>query len=179
VLYGSPSGLTTAGSQFWSQAGPIQGSPAPAHEFGFSLAAGDFNGDGRTDLGVGVPGQEVSGHAQAGASIVIYGSSSGLTAVGNQMWSLDSPGIFGRAEEADRCGFSLTAADFGRGSQADLAMGVPGEDIKYAKDAGGVSVIYGSPSGLAPAGNQYWHQGIHGIIGRAFPGDQFGYSLGP
>ena len=44
------------------------------------VAAGDFNGDGFDDLAVPVPNQDVSGAADAGAVIIMYGSATGITA---------------------------------------------------------------------------------------------------
>jgi hypothetical protein len=95
---------------------------------------------------------------------VIYGSPRGLTAAGNQFWTQDSPGILGVGESdtptfiGDGFGEALGVANFGKGSQADLAVGVPGEDVGTIVDAGAVNVLYGSPSGLTAAGNQLWHQ---------------------
>ena len=55
----------------------------------------------------------------AGAVNVLYGTLfSGLTSLNNQIWSQDSPGIDGMAEQSDAFGFPLTAGDFdgdGRG----------------------------------------------------------------
>jgi hypothetical protein len=61
--------------------------------FGGSLAAGDFNGDGRDDLAVSVPFEalnDVFGVIPgAGAVNAIYGASTGLsaTAVSDQFWT--------------------------------------------------------------------------------------------
>ncbi len=72
-------------------------------QFGSSLATGDFDGDGFDDLAIGVPAESL-GEAPdpivpgAGAVAVLYGSASGLTAVGNQLWSQDSSGILESAQ---------------------------------------------------------------------------------
>ena len=53
----------------------------------------DFNNDGFADLAVGVPGEDIGSVTDAGAVHIIYGSSSGLTAAGNKVWSQASAGI--------------------------------------------------------------------------------------
>jgi hypothetical protein len=63
----------------------LLGTAACGDYFGASLAVGDFNGDSYVDLAVGIPGAAVSGHANAGAVHVIYGSSTGLTTTGDQL----------------------------------------------------------------------------------------------
>ncbi len=105
---GSAGGLTAVRNQFWHQYVP--GLESVAHEdgnFGFALGSGDFNGDGADDLAIGVVGQQVSGELRAGAVTIIYGSGTGLTEVGNQVWHQDSPGIEGIAEPFDSFGFAL------------------------------------------------------------------------
>jgi hypothetical protein len=61
ILYGTDSGLTSAGSQTFSQ--NTEGMPNEAEEFdhfGGAIAAGDFNGDGFSDLANSAP-HETSG----------------------------------------------------------------------------------------------------------------------
>ena len=48
------------------------------------------------------------------------------------------------------------------------------EDIGAVVDAGAVSVLYGSGSGLTAAGDQFWHQGMAEVTGKAEAGDIFG-----
>ena len=56
MLYGSASGLTGTGSQaFWQGAGGVAGRPESFDNFGWTLAAEDFNNNGVADLAVGVP----------------------------------------------------------------------------------------------------------------------------
>ena len=90
--------------------------PTLASAAGSSSTAGrsvraDFNGDGRSDLAVGVPFEDfASGKINDGAVNVIYGTGAGLASPGNQVWGQDSPGIAGVAESGDQFGLSLTAA---------------------------------------------------------------------
>ena len=111
----------------------------------------DFDGDGRGDLAVGVPGEKGS----SGGVNVIYGSNAGLTATGNQFFSqagdvLDTP------EMNDNCGAAVTAGDFNGDGFGDLAMGCPGEDIGGSADMGAVNILYGSVNGLTVTGNQFF-----------------------
>jgi hypothetical protein len=50
------------------------------------VAKGDFNGDGYADLAIGEPDAMIGGLASAGDVIVVYGSASGLTNTGKQLW---------------------------------------------------------------------------------------------
>ncbi len=79
---------------------------------------------------------------------MIYGSNSGLTATGDQIWHQDSFGMEGIAEAFDRFGSSLTVGDFNNDGKDDLAIGVPGEDIGNITNAGATNILYGSASGL-------------------------------
>src|SRR5919197_316629 len=106
VLYGSPSGLTRI-DQFWTQDATGSDPAEAGDEFGSAVATGDFNGDGFTDLAVGVPLEDVGATLDAGAVNVLYGSPTGLTATGDQFWTQDSTGVADSAEAGDEFGLSL------------------------------------------------------------------------
>ncbi len=161
----------------WSQGSEgITGTPEAGDLFGYSLAAADFNGDGFTDLAIGVPFEDQAA-TNDGAVNVIYGAPGGLSAAGNEVWSQGGEGVAGTAEAGDQFGYSLAAGNFGNGPQADLAIGVPFEDQAATND-GAVNVIYGAATGgLGVAGNEVWSQGGEGVAGTPEAGDQFGYSL--
>ncbi len=178
VLHGSAAGLTAAGDQLWHQnTGGIQGVAEARDLFGGSLASGDFNGDGREDLAIGVRWEDIGNISDAGAVNVIYGSAARLTASGDQLWHQNTCGIQGVAEAGDLFGDSLAGGDFNGDGRDDLAIGASGEDIRTISDAGAVNVIYGSGSGLTAGGDQVWHQDIPGVLGLAEAGDLFGDSV--
>ena len=95
---------------------------------------------------------------------------------GNQLWHQNSDGIVEGAEESDFFGQALATGDFNSDGFADLAIGVPLEDIGGTL-GGAVNVIYGGPDGLAVTGNQIWHQDSDGIAGRAEEADFLGCAL--
>ncbi|GAA2102813.1 hypothetical protein GCM10009841_19540 [Microlunatus panaciterrae] len=182
VIYGSAAGLTATGNQLWSQASPgIAGTPEAGDGFGGSLAAGSLDGKVSDALAIGVPGEGIDGRANAGAVNVVYGSSNGLRAVGNQFWSQSSRGVPGVPEANDGFGSGLAIGNFGRNVEgrayADLAIGVPLESVGRAWEAGSVTVIYGSPSGVRGAHSRVLTQATPGVPGQPEEQDRLGTAL--
>jgi FG-GAP-like repeat len=94
ILYGTASGLTGTGSRLFTQDSPGVGSSAEGEDdFGWTIAAGDFDGDGFADLAVGVWRENVGAAANGGAVNVLYGTTGGLTGSGSQLFTQDSPGV--------------------------------------------------------------------------------------
>jgi hypothetical protein len=178
VLYASAFGLSADGNAFFSQDNLV-GTPQVNDHFGFSLVAADLGNGPEDDLAIGVPFEdEVGGIGDAGAVNVVYGAVDGLSTTGNQFWHQDSNLITGVAEPGDQFGYALAAADFGNGSHADLAVGVPNQaDPNGTLGAGAAHVFYGTAGGLSGVNSEYWSQNTLGVIGVAGGGDQFGFSL--
>jgi hypothetical protein len=75
IVYGSSGGVTTKGSQRFSEAqtAALVGAATETDHLGAPLAAGDFNGDGRADLAIGIPDDLVIDMDMAGSVVVIFG----------------------------------------------------------------------------------------------------------
>ena len=117
--------------------------------FGFSLAGGDFNRDGYTDLAIGVRGETVNSVGGAGAVAVLHGSPGGLDTAKNYLLTQNDVVAGGNpAELSDHFGSSLAVGDFNGDSFVDLAIGVPHEDIGTYIDAGMVNILFGSNAAL-------------------------------
>ena len=187
VLYGSSGvGLTAAENQRFAQE-DFEDVSAPDDHFGQAVAAGDFNGDGYSDLAVGAPGKDKGAATDAGKVYVLLGSSAGLTTAGSQIWSQPGVAAISGAETDDRFGSALAAGNFNGDADGshgidDLAVGAPGEDLPLISgavvDAGQVSVLYGSTGGgLTLADDQLWHQNSLNIDDTAEAQDHFGATL--
>jgi hypothetical protein len=180
VLYGAARGLSTYSSRtrYWNQ--NSEGMPdaaEPGDDFGTSLAAGDFDGDGAEDLAIGVPGEGFRGIDDAGVVQVLSGSSDGLYPGPNaEPWQQGAGRVADVAEDGDRFGESLAAGDFGGDGYADLAIGVRFEGVSGARGAGAVNLLEGSAVGLVGRG-QWLHQDQADVRGVAEAGDVFGSAL--
>jgi hypothetical protein len=178
VLFGRSGGLSGSGSQLFNQESPgIVSVAEPGDGFGSALAAGDFDGDGFTDLAIGSRGESVGNVASAGVVHVLHGSAGGLASVGSRLFTQDSPGVGSTAEEFDGFGAALAAADFNGDGADDLAVGADFERVGTVDGAGAVNVLYGATTtGLSGNGSSLFVQGA-GISGQPGPFDQFGSAL--
>jgi FG-GAP repeat len=159
----------------------LNGAAQAGDLFGRSLATGRFNSTAGTDLAIGAPGEaKVSGGARAGAVTIIYGfPTHGLTDVLNQYITNQA---VGSNNAGDRFGWSLASANFTGPPHLkydDLAIGAPTADLLPAgiADAGRVTVLLGSISGITLDGKITLTQNTAGVRDTAETGDQFGFSL--
>ena len=152
-----------------------QDRPEAGDRFGSSLAEGSVDPVvGYADLAVGAPGETVGGRAGAGAVSLVLAGDSGFTGAGGQLFHQGAGGVPGTAEAGDRFGTAVAVGAFNGGGNA-LAVGVPGEDVGTAADAGVLDVLYNSGTGLGGGGRQQLTQA--GAGGAVEPGDRFGAAL--
>jgi FG-GAP repeat len=126
VLFGSSAGLTRVGGQLFTQVG---GAPEGIDRFGASLVAADFDHDGFTDLAAGAPFETVGTIPEAGAVSAIYGSGGGLTRVGGQLFTQNSPGVASSAEALDNFGLTLAAGGLGPGAASAGSSGTQTQNL--------------------------------------------------
>ena len=180
ILRGSGSGLTATGVQVLRADQIATPDPLPIDvlRLGFSLVAGDFDGNGIADLAAGAPDSgdlallpEID---RPGAVAVFYGSTDGLDTSSSELWHQDSPGIPGDDEANDQFATSLAAGDLDGDGDDDLVVGAPYSD---GVEAGTVTVIEGSPDGLTSTDSQRWDQDVAGVPGVGEANDRFGAAL--
>ena len=116
-------------------------------QFGYSLAAGDINGDFTDDLAVGTIGEDIAGVSNAGVVQLMLGSSSGLvtgSAAARDGRSLPSP-YTGLQTDA-QFGEVIAIANFNDDTfdVHDLVVGIPRQNIGKLSDTGLTAVYEGS-----------------------------------
>ncbi|MBW1597814.1 integrin alpha [Streptomyces sp. JJ38] len=136
----------------------------------------DFNGDGIADLTIGLPGNTVAGHVDAGSLVVANGTSSGPASTSVRI-DQQTTGVPGAAEANDYFGNSFASADFDADGYADLAVSSPFEAIGTTGGAGWVTVHYGSSTGIHGSRAEGFHEDTPGIPGTTYWDEIFGYSL--
>ena len=159
ILYGRASGLSGDGSKMWNQSvGTVNGTAEKDDHFGYSLSAGDFDGDGYDDLAIGSPNEDTNGEWDTGSVNVLFGRSSGLDDAGDESFTQDSVGVVNSPERDDRFGWSVVAGDFNGDGYSDLAVGAPKEDLNRGgnNNDGQVHTFSGNSGGLTGNGDHLY-----------------------
>lgn len=144
---------------------------------GLSTAIGDLNKDGYGDIVVGAPVTEVNWLASAGAVVTIPGRSAGLSATGVKVITQSTANVSGGAETGDNFGYKVAVGDVTGDGYADVVAGIPGEDIGTLADAGSITLLRGSSTGLTGTKSQSLDQNSALVPGVAETNDLFGYSV--
>ena len=172
-MYGSASGLNGAGGQLWIQSTEgVLDEPENGEGFGAQLAVGDFDGDSFSDLAITVDGETIGESPDSGAFAVLYGTSEGLTAIGNQLVGPSDPNAY----SGGHFGRTIAAGDFDADGDTDVAVSalyrIGAPDV-----AGAVLTFGGSEGGVDPATETLFEQGANGLNGASEVGDNFGWAL--
>jgi hypothetical protein len=177
VLMGTESGPVPAPTSFWDQdASGVPGTVGTADAFGKAIAMGDMDADGYADLAVAARYDDEAGPEASGAVDVFYGSSTAPSAIRAQLWTQDSTGVRGVAEERDHFGSVLSIAHHGSGASY-LAVGVHFEGVGGIPLAGALNVLRGSKAGLTSTGSQLWTQDTPGVLEEVDDNDFLPFAL--
>lgn len=168
---GDLSGLDPTPAQTWTQDSPgVPGTAEPGDRWGAELSSGDTDGDGRPDLAIGAPGEDVGSVADAGAVWTLRGAPGGLTASGVRSFDQNSSGVPGTAEASDRWGGQVRLIDANHDGRFGLLAAAPGENT----DDGFIWVITASSSGLT-AKDSWTYDGAR--LGASTANARFGSAI--
>ncbi|GHH86391.1 FG-GAP and VCBS repeat-containing protein [Streptomyces capitiformicae] len=131
----------------------------------------DFDKDGYGELAV----SDVPYNKSAGSVVVVRGGKTGPTT--KYRLTQATSGIATAASKGDCFGYALSAGDTNRDSYPDLAVGVCGEKVGSASDAGGVHILRGGKKGLTGTGSQWFTRATAGVPGDPKQGEMFGSAV--
>ncbi|MDQ8704201.1 FG-GAP-like repeat-containing protein [Streptomyces sp. LHD-70] len=157
MVLGTSTGLTTTGARTIHQAtSGVPGAAEAGDALGWSVSAGDVNADGYADVLAGAPREDITrdgtARKDAGTSLLIRGTSTGLSGTGAVAYTQDTSGITGATEAGDRLGSAVVLHDLSGYGRADLAIGVDGEDAGN----GTVLQLDSGSKGVSTSGGVYY-----------------------
>jgi hypothetical protein len=175
VLFGDGDCRIGEGKRMVLTQGSMAGSSVEAGDhFGWAVSIGDVNGTGVADILVGSPGEDWTGHVDAGIVHVISFEPDGKGGTKPTAVVVDQARVTGVVEAGDQFGYATAvigvAGDFTAG-----AIGAPGEDSGSRKDVGEVDSVLFLFGDLY--GGDKLREGVSTIPGSPTAGDKFGFSL--
>ncbi|MEO3776347.1 hypothetical protein ABGB16_05735 [Micromonospora sp. B11E3] len=179
LMWGSAGGVSSTGATSVTGAavyGATGRSDTMAWSLGQSLAIGDVNGDGLGEVIAGSPAAQTP-HIAGGLIAVFTGRSGGLSGSAVKIINQRTTGVPGDPETGDRFGGTLAAGDVTGDGKADVLVGAPGEAIGSTAEAGMVTLLKGSSTGLTGSGAQGFDQNQSAVPSTAERQDYFGNSV--
>ncbi|MDN0200976.1 FG-GAP-like repeat-containing protein [Streptomyces sp. S.PNR 29] len=170
---GGANGPAAEKATYLNQDSPgVPGAAELDDDFGADVSVADVDGDGYADVSAGVPGEDFDGVDGTGAVVVLRGGAGGLTGTGATVFSQNTEGVPGTAENRDQFGRATRLLDGNGDGRAELVVGAPGENA----GAGSVWVLRSTASGITPTGSFTFGAGTLGTVAaNARLGSGFAY----
>ncbi|MFJ9178820.1 N-acetylmuramoyl-L-alanine amidase [Streptomyces sp. NPDC102360] len=142
-------GLTATGAKSVNQdTSGVPGAAESGDAMGASIAVGDYNLDGYADVLAGAPNEDITrdgkNRSNAGNSILLKGTSTGITGTGALTVTQDTTGVPGSTETDDNLGSAVALTDLSGYGRADLVLGTAGENT----GEGNLTYVPSNSSGL-------------------------------
>ncbi|MGN9893300.1 hypothetical protein [Micromonospora sp. L31] len=154
VFTGRTAGLSGSAVRVVTQrTAGVPGEPEDNDRFGASVATGDVTGDGRADVLVGSPGEEVGPTDEGGVVTLLKGSAAGITGSGAQAFDQNHPNIPGTVERGDKFGASVAVLNLNGTGPLDAVVTSVGEEVTGdtpGYPSGSMVPFHGSTGGLVP-----------------------------
>jgi hypothetical protein len=175
ILFLNGDGTVQSEQKISDDDGEFDGDLDDNDEFGHALAnIGDLNGDGVTDLAVGVPNDD-DGGVDRGAVWILFMNSDG-TVESSQKISSDEGDLDTDLEDEDQFGSAVTEiGDLDGDGVTDLAVGVIGDD-DGGTDRGAVWILFMNSDGTVESKKRI-SQSRASFDGELDNNDQFGSAL--
>lgn len=143
VVRGAVGGFAARATLIGQDTPGVPGTGESGDRFGTDVSVGDVTGDGYADVVAGLPGEDHAGRTDAGTFAVLRGSRTGLSGSAVQVFSQNTAGVPGTAENGDAFG-ARTAVVGGH-----VVVSAPKENA----GSGGVWVFAGTASGITATGS--------------------------
>ncbi|HZZ98238.1 MAG TPA: FG-GAP-like repeat-containing protein [Jatrophihabitantaceae bacterium] len=170
IFHGRASGLNPASPQ------KIRGDQVGLfRDLGTSVATGDVNGDGITDVVAGAAYDRDIHHASAGTIVLLTGGAHGLHAARHQL--VRERAVNSAWHDGNGFGAALSIAKINGDRFADVVVGAPTERVGAKNAAGAAYVLRGSASGISTSHVQRLTQATPGIAGTVARRAHFGAAV--
>ncbi|MGA1839677.1 MAG: M14 family zinc carboxypeptidase [bacterium] len=183
VIYGTSGGLTAEDATHLFQGyNSIPDTSEAEDQFGWSLTAGDFDGDDFDDLAVSAPYEDHSSKTDPGSVWIFFGTTKGFIMFSTHAFMLDQDDLNGDDDGAsnnEKFGWAMATGDINGDGYDELVVGVPYEDTGGKNSVGEVDIFYGGSEGIdsMTGFNQVIDQDTGSMGGAVEEEDWFGYSV--
>ncbi|MBM7787494.1 FG-GAP repeat domain-containing protein [Tenggerimyces flavus] len=163
VWYGAKTGMDAKRgmTKITAATARIPGEPGVESRFGDDVAIGDVNGNGRAELAIGVPFEDIGTQSATGRAIVLYGDAKGIVPATARIESFtqNSPGVQSDYANGKFFGSKLAFGDYTGDGRSELL-------VKAGDFSGSVTVLNASAGGLTGVGSQMYTAKNTGIESR-------------
>ena len=167
VVFGSSQGPSDRKQTFDQSLPGMPGEQEKGDRLGSCVSVADVTGDGRAEVALGISGEDFSGLTDAGAVVLLHGSSSGVTGEGSQVVDQNREGVPGVAESGDEFGAACALKDVNGDGHRDLNV----SSVKENASAGALWSLRGTDKGLTTEGAKAFGPGdVGGPVTKALFG---------